>query len=126
MDRREITFEINHERAPTPKRSEIKERLAGKLNVSPDLVYVLRMETKTNSWRTVGTAHVYSTPERAKRLIPRFLANRSLSKEERTKLKQAKKTEKPAPAEKKQKKKPAPPPVVEKKEEKKPEKPAKQ
>lgn len=124
LGRREITFEITHDRASTPKRNEIRERLAGKLNVNPDLVYVLQMETKTNSWRTIGTAHVYASPQRAKRLVPKFLTNRSLPKEDRAKLKQTKKAEKPA--EKKPEKKPAPPPAAEKKEEKKPEKTGKQ
>jgi ribosomal protein S24E len=102
LERKEVIFEITHEKAPTPSRVEVKEKIAGKLNADPNLIYIEKMKTKTNTWKTLGLAHVYNSPVKAKILVPKYIVTRSLPKEERAKLKEKKPTKAPAkkPAEK--------------------------
>ncbi|MGP3667439.1 MAG: 30S ribosomal protein S24e [Candidatus Bathyarchaeota archaeon] len=78
MGRREITFEVFHERLSTPEREKIKEKIATKFGVKPEQVYILSMKTKTNSWITVGTAHIYE--ESAKVILPKHIINKNKPK----------------------------------------------
>ncbi|RLI03159.1 30S ribosomal protein S24e [Candidatus Bathyarchaeota archaeon] len=87
IGRREINFEILHEKSSTPKREEVKEKIAAKFGVKPEQVYILSMKTKTNSWITVGVAHIYDSEERAKLILPKHIIARNapkISREEKS------------------------------------------
>ncbi len=90
LGRKEIEFEVLHEKASSPSRLEVREKLASMLNVNPESVYIIKMITKANTWKTIGIAHVYNSPEKAKILIPKHLLLRSIPKEEKEKLKEKK------------------------------------
>jgi ribosomal protein S24E len=90
LGRKEIEFEVTHVKASSPTRFEVKEKLSQMLNVKPESIYIIKMETKTNTWRTLGTAHIYNSEERAKLLLPKHIILRNLPKEEREKLKEKK------------------------------------
>ncbi|MCX8176465.1 MAG: hypothetical protein N3E48_04460 [Candidatus Bathyarchaeota archaeon] len=85
VGRREITFEVLHERLPTPEREKVKEKIAAKFGVKPEQVYILNMKTKTNSWITVGTAHIYEGS--VKVILPKHIINRNKPKTSQEKKK---------------------------------------
>lgn len=91
LHRKEVLFEVTHEKAPSPKKVDVKTKLAGMFTAEPDRVQIMNMKTKTNTWKTVGTAHVYSSHENAKKIIPKYLLQRELPAEEKAKLKEAQK-----------------------------------
>jgi len=73
LDRREIVFEVMHPQQPTPSRRELRERLAAEVGADPELTYIVKAETKTNSWTTLGVAHIYKSLERAKLIVPEHI-----------------------------------------------------
>ena len=86
IGRREVTFEVVHSQASTPTRSQVKEKLAALLNADPEALVIWRLETKINSWRTVGLAYLYDSPERARKFTPKHVLLKELPKEEREKI----------------------------------------
>lgn len=80
LHRKEISFEVNHEKSPTPRKAEIKTKIAATYTADPDLIQIISMKIKTNAWKTVGTAHIYSSLEDAKRIIPKHLLQREAPK----------------------------------------------
>jgi ribosomal protein S24E len=73
--------------------------VAEQLGVDPLNVALVGLEGQSGTERVVGRFYVYSSPEAKKRIHPRHLEERLLTKEEREKLKQErKKAAAPAPA----------------------------
>ncbi len=71
---------------------------AKELGVPEENVGLVRLEEQTGRTSIVGVFYVYGTKESRQRLHPRYLDERSLSKEDREKLKQErKKAKNPAP-----------------------------
>lgn len=83
LGRKEVEFEVIHVKTSSPTRFEVKEKLSQMLNVKPENLYIIKMETKTNTWKTFGVAHIYSSEERAKLLLPKYIILRNLPKEEK-------------------------------------------
>ncbi|MFQ5998865.1 MAG: 30S ribosomal protein S24e, partial [Candidatus Bathyarchaeia archaeon] len=81
LGRREVIFEIVHLQAATPKRQDVRKDVAARLNANQDLVFLMRMITGTNSWRTRGVAHAYHTADAANLYAPEYLRLRGLPKE---------------------------------------------
>jgi ribosomal protein S24E len=80
-------------------RKEAIAMLASELGVPEDNVGLLRLEEQSGKDGIRGRFHVYTSKESRKRLFPRYLDERALTKEEREKLKQERKKAKaPAPA----------------------------
>jgi ribosomal protein S24E len=80
-------------------RKEAVAAAAQELGVSPERVGLVRIDGESGTTNLVGRFFVYGSPESKKRLHPRHLDERSLTKEEREKLKQErKKAAAPAPA----------------------------
>ena len=66
LSRLEISFLIKHPEESTPKRSEVREGLAGTLNVKKGCVVIDNMKTVFGKSETIGFAKVYSTEEQAR------------------------------------------------------------
>jgi ribosomal protein S24E len=80
-------------------RKEAIEAAANELGVAPENVGLIRIDGQSGTTDVVGKFYVYGTPESKKRLHPRHLGVRLLTKEEREKIKQEKKkAAAPAPA----------------------------
>lgn len=75
--------------------------LAGEMKVEPGRVGLIGLEERSGTTDVLGRFNVYGSPESKKRLHPSYLDVRLLTKQEREKLKQAKKapTATPAPSE---------------------------
>ncbi len=91
LHRKEVLFEVTHEQTSSPEKVNIKSKIAGIFTAEPELIQIIKMKTKTNTWKTVGTAHIYSSRENAERIIPKHLLHRELPTEEKAKLKETKK-----------------------------------
>ena len=76
LDRLEVTFEVEAE-AETPKRLEVKEKLAAMINYDASLVIIKKIEQMTGIRKSVGTAHAYKTQEVLKRVEPEHLIKRN-------------------------------------------------
>lgn len=81
LNRREIAFEILHERGGTPSRLEVREQLASMLGANIDCVFIKKMETKTGSGATIGEANIYDSVEQAKYTEPDYIISRNIPKE---------------------------------------------
>ncbi len=103
--RKEVLFEISHQKAPSPEKVNIKSEISRIFTAEPDLIQIINMKTKTNTWKTTGTAHIYSSREKAKKIIPQHLFQRELPTEEKSKLKETKKQQQQKQKQKQQKKK---------------------
>ncbi len=85
-------------------RKDAIEMLAKELGVQAENVGLVKLKGQSGTTKVVGEFYVYGSPESKKRAHPKYLDVRLLSKEEREKLKQAKKKQKaPAAAEEKKK-----------------------
>lgn len=77
LKRNEVIFIVTHEGGPTPSRIEVREKLASKLNVDVDRVYIRRMETMTGTRITTGEAHIHDAPEQARLIEPKHIISRN-------------------------------------------------
>lgn len=77
-------------------RREAISALAEKLGTSAENVGLVSLEQRAGSTNVLGRFYVYDSTEAKKRLHPSHLEVRTLSKEEREKLKQERKKEKTA------------------------------
>jgi ribosomal protein S24E len=86
-------------RAGKLTRKEAVAAVAQELGVAPETVGVVRLDGQAGTTDVIGKFYVYGSAESKKRVHPRYLDERMLTKEEREKLKQErKKAAAPAPA----------------------------
>ncbi|HUU77608.1 MAG TPA: 30S ribosomal protein S24e [candidate division Zixibacteria bacterium] len=76
LDRLEVKFEIDSD-AETPKRLEVKEKLAAMINYESSLVVIKTINQLTGMKRSVGIAHAYKTQEVLKNVEPEHLIKRN-------------------------------------------------
>ncbi len=99
IKRKEILFQAKHKSASTPQRFELRQKLAAAVNSKLESTFIIKAETKTGTNETMGEAHVYDTPEKAKLIVQKHIWIRNLSPEDRAKIaetKTAKVEKKPA------------------------------
>ena len=89
LERREITFFVDHPEEGTPQLFEVKKSIASMYGVDSELVYVTRLETLTGTNRAVCQAEIYQKAEKARSLVPKHIQSRNLP-ERRKKSEQAK------------------------------------
>ena len=66
LSRLEVSFRVKHPNESTPKRSEIRESIAGQLNVKKGCVVIDNMKAVFGKAETIGYAKVYKTEDDAK------------------------------------------------------------
>ena len=66
LSRVEVTFRIKHPNESTPKRNDVREELASKLNVKKSNVIIDNMKADFGRAETVGFAKIYKTEDEAK------------------------------------------------------------
>ena len=79
-------------------RKEAISAVAEKLGVAPETVGLISIDGESGTMNVVGRFYVYGTAESKKRVHPGYLDERTLTKEEREKLKQERKKPKVAAA----------------------------
>jgi small subunit ribosomal protein S24e len=96
LKRKEVIFEVRHEQTKgTPPRFEIRTKLAERLKMKLEQVYVKKVETKTGTMIALGEANAYDSVEQAMLTEPKYVIERNTPKEkaEEEKPKKAEKTE---------------------------------
>jgi len=79
LDRLEVEFEIDAP-AETPRRLEVRSKIAALINHDENLVIIKNITQKTGVKRSVGTAHAYDTVENLKQVEPEHLIKRNTPK----------------------------------------------
>lgn len=79
LKRKELSFFIDHTSLGSPQLSEVRKSLAEKYDVKEDVVYILRLDTRTGTNRTYGMAEIYDTFEIAKAIVPKHIQIRNSS-----------------------------------------------
>jgi ribosomal protein S24E len=98
LDRTYVELSLD-DRAGKITRKEAIEAVAHEVGVPAENVGLIRMEGQSGTTKIRGKFYVYGSTASKKLIHPRYLDERSLSKEEREKLKQErKKAAAPAPA----------------------------
>jgi len=90
IKRKEILFQAKHKSASTPQRFELRQKLAAAVNSKLESTFIIKAETKTGTNETMGEAHVYDTPEKAKLIVQKHIWIRNLSPEDRAKIAETK------------------------------------
>lgn len=86
-------------RAGKLTRKEAVAAAAQELGVAPETVGIVRLDGQAGTTDVIGKFYIYGSAESKKKIHPRYLDERMLTKEEREKLKQErKKAAAPAPA----------------------------
>ena len=93
LKRKDITLEIEHTGEGTPQRFEIRKRMASKLNMKIENIFVVSLDALTGLQRSTCSLQVYEDPRVASSTVPEYLAVRNMPPEERAKVKEAKAAE---------------------------------
>ncbi|MCD5409972.1 MAG: 30S ribosomal protein S24e [Methanocellales archaeon] len=84
LKRREIKFKINHDTG-TPKRNDVKGKLAAMLNAKPKLVVIERMRSEFGKRETLGYVKIYDSEKHLKRIERPHIVERNAPKSSRQK-----------------------------------------
>ena len=76
LERIQISFKVTHDKGGTPKRTEIRKKLAEALNTDPETVFLRPLKQKYGRNETGGTAFIYKSVERAHLVEPGHLIER--------------------------------------------------
>jgi small subunit ribosomal protein S24e len=81
LKRKEVQFNVEHEKGSTPPRQEVRRGVAAALKSNVDLVFIKRFETRTGTHMAMGTANLYGSIEQAKRIEPEYVVKRNVPPE---------------------------------------------
>ncbi|MGC8936272.1 MAG: 30S ribosomal protein S24e [Candidatus Methanomethylicaceae archaeon] len=84
LERREVKIEVASK--STPKRDILRKAVASSLKVPVECVYVRNCLSSFGTNISVCRVHVYKDPERGKKIEPKHVQLRNLSREERAQL----------------------------------------
>ena len=90
LDRSYVEFSIEG-RAGKVSRKEAIEMVAQELRVPVENVGLVRVDGQSGTRKVLGRFYVYGSAESKKKIHPKYLQERTLTKEEREKLKQERK-----------------------------------
>ena len=90
LDRSYVEMTVD-DRAGRISRKEAIAAVAQEMGVSPENVALIRLDGESGTTKVMGRFYVYGSAASKKRIQPRYLEERMLTKEEREKLKQARK-----------------------------------
>jgi len=83
LQRKELKLRLRHDGMPTPRRTEVKAKLAEILGVSQDLIVIEKIASLHGKAESSGIARVYKTVEQLESLEPKHLLEREKPKEEK-------------------------------------------
>ena len=113
LGRREAKLRIHHEGSGTPDRLTVRRLASDHFKTPVDRVFVKSISTRTGGSSALCAVEVYDDARIAERIVPAYLKNRNLPKDQRVSKKKGEET-KPAAA-------PAPKPAAKPAEKKAPE-----
>ena len=80
LKRKEIVFEIEHEKKATPTRLEVKKKIAAQLNAPLENTYIKSLKSQFGLSKTTGIVRIYESEERAKLVEPKYIIKRNEAK----------------------------------------------
>ena len=100
FQRVEIKFKADHSGEPTPKRLDVRAKLAAQLGVPEELVVIEKLASTYGRQVASGIARAYRSKEQLEGIEPKYLLRRGMPKEAKPEVEKppekAKKPEKPA------------------------------
>ncbi len=79
LDRLEVSFVVESEKE-TPKRLEVRSKLAALINYDENLVIIKGIHQETGNRKSKGMAHAYKTVNNLKIVEPEYLIKRNIPK----------------------------------------------
>jgi len=76
LDRLEVHFEVESDNE-TPKRVEVKSKLAAMINYDENLVIIKGIHQDTGARKSTGIAHAYKSVDNLKKVEPEHLIKRN-------------------------------------------------
>lgn len=96
IGRREAKLVVHHEGAGTPDRLTVRKLASDHFKAPVERVFVRSISTRTGGSSALCAVEIYDDKEIAQKVVPAYLKNRNLPKEQR--VSKAKKSEEPKPA----------------------------
>jgi len=98
LGRKDAKLIVHHEGSGTPDRLAIRKIASDHFKTQQDKVYVRSVRTRTGGSSAVCQVEVYGDSKLADKMVPAYIKNRNLPKEQRVSRKKGAEEEKPAPA----------------------------
>ncbi len=83
LNRKEIEFEITHPTSSTPKRLDIRKKIAAQFNKEENLTLIIQLDTKYGIGLTKGQARLYENATDIKKIEPAYMIKRNMPKEKK-------------------------------------------
>ena len=96
LGRKEAKLLIHHEGTGTPDRLAVRKIASDHFKTQQDKVYVRSVSTRTGGSAAVCVVEVYNDPKLAEKIVPAFVKNRNLPRDQRVSKKKGAEEEKPA------------------------------
>lgn len=97
LGRREAKLVVRHEGAGTPDRITVRNLAANHFKAPANRVFVKSISTRTGGSSALCVVEVYDEASQAEKIVPAYLKNRNLPKDQRVSKKKGEEA-KPAPA----------------------------
>ncbi len=78
LSRKELELEVNHRGDPTPKRSEVRAKLAAEEGIEEDLIIVSELNTEYGAALSKGSVKVYDDKESLENIENEYSLERNL------------------------------------------------
>jgi len=98
LGRKDAKLIVHHEGSGTPDRLAIRKIASDHFKTQQDKVYVRSVRTRTGGSSAICQVEVYGDSKLADKIVPAYIKNRNLPKEQRVSRKKGAEEEKPAPA----------------------------
>ena len=98
LGRKDAKLIVHHEGSGTPDRLAIRKIASDHFKTQQDKVYVRSVQTRTGGSSAVCHVEIYGDSKIADKMVPAYIKNRNLPKDQRVSKKKGAEEEKPAPA----------------------------
>ena len=95
IERKELSFRVDHFGAGTPNRLEVKKKIAALQGTDEKLTIIKDLETHFGVSYTLGKAYIYDSIKDLSFFEPFHIQVRNLEKEKRTEINQLKRRKEP-------------------------------
>ncbi|MFX1237956.1 MAG: 30S ribosomal protein S24e [Promethearchaeota archaeon] len=95
IDRTELEFKLDHSRASTPNRLEVKEKISAMKNSDRKLTIIKSIKSHFGSSYSIGKVFIYEKAEDLEYYEPFHIKVRNLPKEKRKEIYQLKRKKEP-------------------------------
>ncbi|MHA1913776.1 MAG: 30S ribosomal protein S24e [Promethearchaeota archaeon] len=95
IERKELTFRVEHFGVGTPNRLEVKKKIAAMQGTDAKLTIIKNLKTHFGASYTLGKAYIYDSAKELQFFEPFHIQVRNLEKEKRTEISQLKRRKEP-------------------------------